>query len=87
MGADPNTVGRQVIVKVIDPRTGRRLFQWLQGANVQPEASSITLTLERVPGETCPRGTKLRMELRDADNEELLDWCDVELKIDLEEWD
>jgi hypothetical protein len=87
IGAGASTVSRQVIVKVIDPRTGRRLFHWLQGANVQPEASAITVTLERVPGESCPRGTKLRIELRDADNEELLDWCDVELKIDLEEWD
>lgn len=87
MGADANTVSRQVIAKVIDPRTGRRLFQSSQACNVQPEASPIPVALERVPSETCPRGTKLRIEVRDADNEELLDWRDIELKIDLEEWD
>ena len=39
------------------------------------------------PNETCARGARLQVEVRDADNDELLDRCEVELKIDLEEWD
>jgi hypothetical protein len=47
----------------------------------------VTLVLEREGHETCSRGARLQVEVRDADNDELLDRCEVELKIDLEEWD
>jgi len=51
------------------------------------EGQPIAIVLEREGNETCPRGTRLQVEVRDADNDELLDHCEVELKIDLEEWD
>ena len=37
--------------------------------------------------QAAPRGTRLRVEVRDADSDEVLDQCEAELKIDLEEWD
>lgn len=86
-GPDPKMMGRQVVVKVVEPGTGRRLFRSAQSSKVDPEGAPVTLTLEREGGETCPRGTRLQVEVRDADNDELLDRCEVELKIDLEEWD
>jgi hypothetical protein len=86
-GPDAKMMGRQVIVKVVEPESGRRLFRSPQSSKIDPDGAPITLTLEREPGETCPRGTSLQVEVRDADNDELVDRCKVELKIDLEEWD
>ena len=86
-GPDAKMMGRQVVVKVVEPRSGRRLFRSTQSCKVDPDGSPVTLALEREGGETCPRGARLQVEVRDADNDELLDRCEVELKIDLEEWD
>ena len=86
-GPDSKMTGRQIVVKVVEPASGRRLFRSAQSCKVDPDGVSVTLTLEREGGETCPRGTRLQVEVRDADNDELLDRCEVELKIDLEEWD
>ena len=85
-GADAKVTGRQVVVKVIEPGSGRRLFR-SQSHKLEAEGQSITFTLERETNEICTRGTRLQVEVRDADNDELLDRCDVELKVDLEEWD
>jgi hypothetical protein len=74
-------------VKVVEPGSGRRLFRSAQSCKVDPDGAPVTLTLEREGVETCPRGARLQVEVRDADNDELLDRCEVELKIDLEEWD
>jgi hypothetical protein len=86
-GADAKMMGRQVVVKVVEPGAGRRLFRSTQSYKVDPDGEPVTLVLERESGETCPRGARLQVEVRDADNDELLDRCEVELKIDLEEWD
>ncbi len=86
-GADAKMMGRQVVAKVVEPGSGRRLFRSTQSCKVDPDGEPVTLVLEREGGETCPRGTRLQVEVRDADNDELLDRCEVELKIDLEEWD
>jgi hypothetical protein len=85
-GADAKMTGRQIVVKVVEPVTGRRLFR-SQSHKVEAEGQPVTVTLEREPNEACARGARLLIEVRDADNDELLDRCDVELKIDLEEWD
>lgn len=87
LGADERTLGRPVAVKVVDPSSGRRLFRSLETIKIEPDGAPATVTLDRERGEACARGTRLQIEVRDADNDELLDRCDVELKIDLEEWD
>jgi hypothetical protein len=86
-GADAKMMGRQVVVKVVEPGSGRRLFRSAQSSKVDPDGAPVTLVLEREGHETCSRGARLQVEVRDADNDELLDRCEVELKIDLEEWD
>lgn len=86
-GPDAKMMGRHVVVKVVEPGSGRRLFRSAQSSKVDPDGAPVTLTLEREGGEICPRGVRLQVEVRDADNDELLDRCEVELKIDLEEWD
>jgi hypothetical protein len=85
-GADAKMTGRQVIVKVVEAGSGRRLFK-AQSHKLEAEGQPVMITLSREPNETCARGTRLQVEVRDADNDELLDHCDVELKVDLEEWD
>ena len=85
-GADAKMMGRQVVVKVVEPGSGRRLFK-SQSYKVGPEGQPVTIALEREPNEACARGARLQIEVRDADNDELLDRCEVELKVDLEEWD
>jgi hypothetical protein len=87
LGADERTLGRPVAVKVVDPSSGRRLFRSLGTVKIEPDGAPVTITLDREQGEACARGTRLQVEVRDADNDELLDRCEVELKIDLEEWD
>ncbi|MHB1826832.1 MAG: PglZ domain-containing protein [Steroidobacteraceae bacterium] len=85
-GADAKMTDRQVIVKVVEPGSGRRLFK-AKSHKLEADGQPVTITLEREPNETCARGVHLQVEVRDADNDELLDHCDVELKVDLEEWD
>lgn len=85
--ADDKTTGRQVVVKVVEHDTGRRIFRSTESVKIEPNGPAIALTLEHAPGQACARGTRLRIEVRDADNDELLDHCDVELKVDIEEWD
>jgi len=85
-GADPQATGRQIVVKVVEPGSGRRLFK-SQSHKLGAEGQPVTMILEREQTEICARGTHLRVEVRDADNDELLDHCKVELKVDLEEWD
>ena len=86
-GADAKMMSRQVVVKVVEPGSGRRLFKSPQSYKVEPEGQPVTIVLEREPNEACSRGARLQVEVRDADNDELLDRCDVDLKVDLEEWD
>jgi hypothetical protein len=83
-GADTKMTGRQVVVKVVESGSGRWLFR-SQSHKLEADGQPVTITLEREPNETCARGTRLQVEVRDADNDELLDRCDVELKVDLEE--
>ncbi|HXG33315.1 MAG TPA: PglZ domain-containing protein [Bryobacteraceae bacterium] len=86
-GAEVGVTGREVTVKVVEPATGRRLFKAAASVRIEPDGEPISLVLEREAGESCARGSRLQLELRDADNDELLDRCEVELKVDLEEWD
>lgn len=86
-GPDAKMMGRQVVVKVVEPGSGRRLFRSTESCKIDPDGAPVMLTLEREGNEACARGARLQLEVRDADNDELLDRCDVELKVDLEEWD
>jgi hypothetical protein len=85
-GVDAKMIGRQIVVRVVKPGSGRRLFK-SQSYKIEPEGQPVTITLDREPYEACPRGTTLQVEVRDADNDELLDRCTAELRVDLEEWD
>ena len=77
----------RIAVRIVEPETGRRLFRSEQSCRLDPDGAPVTLVLERERTETCSRGSRLQVQVRDADNDALLDRCEVELKIDLEEWD
>lgn len=85
-GPDAKMMGRQVVVKVVEPGSGRRLFK-SQGHMLDPDGRPVAIALDREPNEACARGARLQLEVRDADNDELLDHCEIDLKVDLEEWD
>ncbi len=85
--ADEKTLGRQVMVKIVEQTTGRRLFASIENVKIEPSGPPVAVALDHAAGQLCPRGTVLRVEVRDADNDELLDHCEVELKVDIEEWD
>jgi hypothetical protein len=85
-GSDAKITGRQIVIKVVEPGSGRRLFK-SQSHKIEPEGQPLTIVLERELNETCPRGVRLEVQVRDADNDELVDRCETELKVDLEEWD
>lgn len=87
LGGNPNITGRNVTVRIIEPGTGRRLFFSREPIPVRPDGAFAEASLTRTPDEVCARGTRLRIEVRDADNDELLDRREVELKVDLTEWD
>jgi len=85
-GPDAKMMSRQVIVKIVEPTSGRRLFR-SESYKIEPEGEPIVIALGREPNEECQRGTRLQVQVRDADNDEIVDRCDAELKVDLEEWD
>jgi hypothetical protein len=86
-GASAENLGRQVKIKVVEHGTGRKIMESAETVKIKPDGGPETVMLERVPNQTCRRGAKLTVEARDADNDEFLDHCEVEMKIDIEEWD
>jgi hypothetical protein len=87
IGAGSNATGRTVHIRIVEPATGRKLFFSRAPIGVQSDGATAESSLARTPGESCQRGSKLRIEVRDADNDEILDWREVELKVELTEWD
>jgi hypothetical protein len=87
IAADPRLMGRQVFVKIVDAKNGRRIFRSAQALKLQAEGPPLMITLAKDEGAKALRGTRVQVQLIDADNDEILDRCDAELKIDLEEWD
>jgi len=87
MAGSPSVTGRNVALRIIEPATGRRLFFSREPVAVQSDGTPAEVSLSRTPKETCARGAKLQIEVRDADNDELLDQREAELKVDLTEWD
>jgi len=83
---DKNLLGRQVLVKVVDPNTGKLLFKSRSPVTVEPGGGSITLELTKVEGAEAAVGTNLQILVVDADDEEIMDQAQVTLKVELDEW-
>ena len=88
-GPDSNQLAREVVVRVRDPATGQDLFRHEDSVTITPEGPTESVTLKVVNDPpTVSFGAALVVEVRDADNNEVLDTAEVSLRTDIgdEEW-
>lgn len=83
---DKNLLGRQVSLKVIDPKNGKLLFKSRSPATIEPGGSTEVLDLVKVEGAEAGIGATLQILVVDADDEEIMDQAQVTLRIELDEW-
>ncbi len=86
-GADPKALARDVEVRVVEPATGRRIMEGAKSARIEPDGEPVTVMLHPVESQTWERGIKAMIEVRDAGNDEILDRCEVDMKVDRSDWD
>lgn len=85
--ADVNLLARRVLVKVKDPTAGKLVFRHGEPITIEPEGASVTVQLRMVePKPQLAYGTRLLVEVLDADDEEILVREDVTLKIEISDW-
>jgi len=82
---DRSYLGRQILVKVRDVASGKMLFR-SDAIPVSPRDNLRQIKLEKIPGAEGQYGQKLHLAILDADNEEILAFADVTLKLDMDEW-
>jgi hypothetical protein len=86
-GPDKHRLARQVMIKVRNPDTGKLVFKHPEPVTIEPGGAAIIVQLEIVePKPNLARGSALVVEVRDADDEEILTREKVELGIDIDEW-
>jgi hypothetical protein len=83
---DQNLLARPVIVRVIHPQNGKLIFKSKSSLSIEPGGSTKTVELTTIPGAQAPLGTELDIEIRDADDEEILDRGRATLQVELDEW-
>src|ERR1039458_2407476 len=84
-GVDDSFVSRSVLVKAVDPSTGKTLFR-SDPAALGP-GGVIAMTLKKAPGAQAKFGTELQLQLLDADDDELLESASVRLNVEMDDWD
>lgn len=84
-GVDANLTSREVMAKVIDPVTNKRLFKSPK-VSIGPEDESMSLLLTQVDGAQSTFGATLDLQVIDADDEEILDHRTVTLRVELDDW-
>jgi hypothetical protein len=83
---DENLLSRKVLLKVLDPQTGKLLFKSTQPASIEPGGTVVVMELRNVPGAKAALGSNLDLILIDEDDEEILDRRGVTLQVELDEW-
>jgi hypothetical protein len=84
---DVNLLSRRVLAKIKDPSTDKLVFKHTEPVVIEPEGALVTIQLAIVaPKPELAYGTPLVVEVRDADDEELLARENIELKLDITEW-
>jgi hypothetical protein len=84
-GVDDSFVSRSVLVKAVDPSTGKTLFK-SDPAALEP-GGVIAMTLKKAPGAQAKFGVELQLQLLDADDDELLESASVRLNVEMDDWD
>jgi hypothetical protein len=83
---DENLLARQVIVRVIHSQTGKLVFKSKAPSSIEPGGPVQTVELMLVSGAQASLGADLDIEIRDADDEEIIDRGKATLQIELDEW-
>ena len=83
---DENLLSRKVLLKVLDPQTGKLIFKSTQPASIEPGGSVVVMELNNIPGAEAVLGSDLDLILIDEDDEEILDRRTVTLQVELDEW-
>lgn len=87
MFPESGQLSRAVVVKVKEPTSGKLVFRQAGQTLVEPSADPAVVQLEVVePRPRVSYGTVLRVEVVDADNEEMLAHEEITLKVDIDEW-
>jgi len=86
-GPDAQQLARQVFVKVRNPATGKVVFKHGEPVTVEPGGDPVIVQLKLVePRPILPYGSALVVEVRDADDEEILDREEITLRVEIDEW-
>jgi hypothetical protein len=80
-----DTIPRQVEVRLLDAQHKTNLFR-SDPITITPDQDEVAITLQPLEDAQAERGTKLRIEVRDARTEELLDTKYTILMVPLENW-
>ena len=85
---DSRKLSRRIMVKVREPSSGKLVFQHTEAVTIEPAGKAEVIRLRLVePRPILSYGAKLMVEVRDADDEELLTHEEIILKVDIdEEW-
>ncbi len=84
-GFDRNLLGRKVLVKVIQPETGKLIFK-SNSIDIEPGGKTKHADLVKIEGTVASINSILEIRIEDADDEEILDKANAILKIELDEW-
>lgn len=87
LAADPTTLARRVWVKIVDPASGRTLFKHEDAITIEASGEGHTVQLQLVPSDDCPPiGSRLVVQVSDADDDLLLERQEVQLKVQMDDW-
>ena len=86
-GPESNLIPRSVFVKIMHAETGKLVFRASKPTVVTPEGEPITIQMELIePRPNVAYGTKLVVQILDADDEEILGREEVQLKTEISDW-
>jgi len=87
IGSDANLLSRKVLVKVKDSQTGKVIFRNNDAVTIDPAGGIQVIALSLVGASSAPPfGSKLRVVVLDADDEEILASEEVELRVEIDEF-
>ena len=84
--AHENYLSRPVILKVVQPASGKVVFKSKKSAMLEPGGEPVAMELMAVPGAAADSKSELEMLLLDADDEEVLDRLKITLQVELDDW-
>jgi hypothetical protein len=83
---DGNAMGRQIVVKIIDPANGKVVFRTESAVLIHPGSGVQAVELAKIEGSQASIGAVLSIQVVDADDEELLDRGESVLKVEVDDW-